>query len=123
MNCQDFQASLYDYAEKTLPADRRRAVEEHGKSCEPCGRKLHGVQSLSCRELAEFLDDFVEGRMPEERREVFQLHLDMCPPCVDYLRSYEQTIRMGGHVCDGSEKEKIPEELVRAILEARKREC
>lgn len=72
----------------------------------------------TCQEILDFLGDYVSGELPAAQREEFERHLAICPPCVDYLKTYEQTIRLGKCAC-GDVDEKPPEELIKAILAAR----
>jgi anti-sigma factor RsiW len=77
---------------------------------------------VTCRQLDEFLHDYVEGDLPGETARAFEHHLSICPACVDYLRTYRETIRAGkaafAAVPDDA-RSVVPEELVRAILNAR----
>jgi hypothetical protein len=81
---------------------------------------------VNCRKFVEFLDHFLADEVPTEQREAFERHLSLCPPCCNYLESYRVTITLarkcrGGRA--GPEIEAMPEELVRAILEALGGEC
>ncbi len=79
---------------------------------------------MTCREFIDFLMDYLTGELPAEQRACFEEHLGECPDCVAYLRSYEATIRIGKAVCAGPTEPvpgDVPEELVRAILAARRR--
>lgn len=83
-----------------------------------------GLLMLTCRDFVEFLDDYLSGSLTEDRRGSFNAHLAQCPSCVAYMRSYQASIEMGRAVLSRSEEpvsKDVPEELVRAILEARKR--
>ena len=68
----------------------------------------------------------VNGGFPESfdasQAAVFQEHMRECPPCEVYLDTYQETIRLGKCICepDGSMPADVPEELVQAILAARK---
>lgn len=79
---------------------------------------------MSCRELVEFLADYVEGALPAEARNEFHRHLDDCPECIDYLNSYRQTVALGRDALtcpdDDAVPGDVPEELVQAILAARR---
>jgi anti-sigma factor RsiW len=76
---------------------------------------------MKCRELAAFLMDYVSRELPEDTREVFEAHLSRCPNCREYLRQYEATIRAGQVACaDEQSVAEAPEELIAAILAARK---
>ncbi len=79
---------------------------------------------MTCRELAEFLMAYVEGELPAAQREEFDRHNADCPPCEAYMTTYRQTITLGKSICqdpEGPVPEDVPEELVRAILAARKK--
>jgi anti-sigma factor RsiW len=79
---------------------------------------------MTCREFSEFLDAYLAGELSRAEREEFQRHLDVCKQCVDYLATYEQAVKLGKAAFerpDGDVPEKVPEELVRAILAARRK--
>lgn len=77
---------------------------------------------MTCRELIDFLMSYCDGELPADQRAVFEEHLSRCPPCVAYLRSYQQAICLGKAVCaeEDCEAKEVPEELVKAIMAARK---
>ncbi len=78
---------------------------------------------MKCRELAEFLFDYVSGDLPVERREHFEFHLNKCGNCHAYLVQYQMTIQAGKIACGDLSDElpkNIPEDLVKAVLAARK---
>jgi len=78
---------------------------------------------VNCREFVEFLMDYLEDELPERQRSVFESHLGICPSCVTYLDTYREAVRLGHAVCRGEDApvpEDAPEELVRAILAARR---
>ena len=78
---------------------------------------------MKCRELAEFLMEYVSGELPKENRAHFELHLSRCPNCLDYLAQYESTIKAGRIACGDMSDElpaDVPDDLVKAILAARK---
>jgi len=77
---------------------------------------------ITCRDLIRFLIDYTSGELPPTERAEFDRHLAVCPPCVAYLKTYEQTIRLGkAAMADGDDDlpAEMPEELVRAILASR----
>lgn len=79
---------------------------------------------LTCKQLIDFLDDYVGGALAAEERAEFDRHLALCPACVDYLDGYRETIRLGRAALargDEAVPDEVPEELVRAILAARRR--
>ncbi len=78
----------------------------------------------TCRDLADFLMDYLDGELPEVQRDEFERHLHACPPCVAYLETYKQTVRLGKSVCQGPDEpvpDDVPEQLVRAVLAARRK--
>lgn len=77
---------------------------------------------ITCRELIDFLMDYTTGELPAAQRAEFERHLAVCPPCVNYLRTYEQSIRLGKAAFNDLDRpapESLPEDLVRAILKSR----
>lgn len=82
------------------------------------------MSRLTCRELIEFLRDYLDGELPPEQRERFEHHLRLCPACVRYLHTYQETVRLGREAFrepEGAVPEEVPEELVRAVLDSRRR--
>lgn len=76
---------------------------------------------ITCRELIDFLMSYVDGELPPEQRAEFDRHLDACAACRRYLDSYRQTIRLAkGLKQDAPAPPDVPEELVQAILAARR---
>lgn len=79
---------------------------------------------MTCQEVADFLMDYLNGELPQTQRAVFEEHLGICPDCVAYLRSYEITIKASKSACahvHDPDANNVPDDLVRAILAARKR--
>jgi anti-sigma factor RsiW len=78
---------------------------------------------MTCRELVDFLMDYLNGELPAEQQRSFDEHLAECQDCVEYVRTYQETIRLGRQVCadDHTCHADVPEDLVRAILNARTR--
>lgn len=82
-------------------------------------------RELTCREMADFLADYLDGGLNQETRGLFEEHLAECPDCVRYLRGYAETIRLARDACrDGDDRipPEVPDDLVRAVLAARRRE-
>ena len=79
---------------------------------------------MTCRELVEFLMDYLDGHLSEPERRCFEEHLGECPDCVAYLATYQEAIRLGKEACKAGNDPlppEVPEDLVRAILAARRR--
>ena len=79
---------------------------------------------MTCSEFSEFLDAYLAGEISPAERDEFQRHLEACKHCMEYLATYEKTVKLGKAAfeepgCDVADK--APEELVRAILAARKK--
>lgn len=74
---------------------------------------------ITCRELYGFLDDFLEGSLDLPTRAAFQAHLAMCRACRRYLRTYEAALA-AARAAEAAPIEEPPEELVQAILAARR---
>jgi anti-sigma factor RsiW len=77
---------------------------------------------MNCRQCIEFLMDYLNGDLSPSEKTTFDEHLIFCPPCVEYLRQYEETVKLGkgcftcGKPAPPGEP---PEALIRAILAAR----
>jgi len=78
---------------------------------------------ITCEHLLGFLTDYVENNLAPDERARFEEHLAVCPDCVNYLRNFQTTLR----ACQCArgpepteESAPIPENLVQAILAARK---
>ena len=79
---------------------------------------------MTCRELVEFLMDYLDGHLSEPERVCFEEHLGECPDCVAYMATYQEAIRLSKEACtagDDALPPDVPEELVCAILAARRR--
>lgn len=79
---------------------------------------------MTCEEFVAALMEYLEGKLsPEERAEV-EAHMDKYPHCVSYRKSYEQSVTIVRVVCrdeeGATESEPLPENLVQAVLAARR---
>jgi anti-sigma factor RsiW len=83
------------------------------------------MNHMTCRDFVEFMMDYVSGALPEDVARQFETHIELCPPCVDFLKSYRTTVEMGRSLgcCDSDAPvpEDVPEELIQAILTAKRR--
>lgn len=78
---------------------------------------------ITCQELIEFLHLYIEGELPPDRAVEFERHLSVCDSCVNYISTYKKTIALGRAVCgdlDASVGAEVPDELVAAVLSARR---
>ena len=79
---------------------------------------------MTCREFADFMDDHLSGELATDVRSAFEHHLQLCPNCQKYLAGYEETVKLGKRAFDNDEAAvpaDVPEELVKAILDAQNR--
>ena len=79
---------------------------------------------MTCRELADFIADYISGELSAGTRAAFDDHLARCPNCRHYLSGYKATIALGRRAFEDDDAEvpaDVPEDLVKAILAARKR--
>jgi anti-sigma factor RsiW len=79
-------------------------------------------KAITCRELIDFLNDYIEARLEDPMRESFERHLGACSHCREYLATYRQTIALARGAWNEAEADvarDVPEDIVRAVLEAR----
>jgi anti-sigma factor RsiW len=79
---------------------------------------------MTCREFADFMMDYLSDELPSRSRSAFEYHLSLCSNCRRYLAGYEQSVKLGKHAFEEDEAlvpASVPEELVKAILAARRR--
>ncbi len=78
---------------------------------------------MTCREFADFMMDYLSDELSSESRARFDHHLSLCANCRKYLTSYEETVKLGKRAFADEEAAlpaDVPEELVKAILAARR---
>jgi predicted anti-sigma-YlaC factor YlaD len=79
---------------------------------------------VTCREFADFVADYLAHELTADVRRAFDHHLRICANCRKYLTGYEETVRLGKSAFDDENAAvppEVPEELVKAILDARPR--
>ena len=77
---------------------------------------------MTCQELVDFLGDYLDGRLPDREHRLFEEHLAECPDCVAYLAGYREAVRLGKVAFAAGQDipPEVPEELIQAILAARR---
>jgi predicted anti-sigma-YlaC factor YlaD len=78
---------------------------------------------LTCRECSDFLADYRDDTLDAQVRATFEMHLDKCRNCREYLTQYEAAITVSKSACAKQTDDALhsfPEELVKAILAARR---
>jgi anti-sigma factor RsiW len=79
---------------------------------------------MTCRELVEFLSDYLSHDLLGVERDAFEQHLRACAACARYLDGFAATVDLAREAFDDPEApvpSEVPEELVSAILNARRR--
>jgi anti-sigma factor RsiW len=64
---------------------------------------------------------YLDNELPLDQRAEFDRHMSACPSCVDYLKTYEKTLLLAKASATDLVPAEVPESLVQAILEARKK--
>lgn len=81
------------------------------------------MTKLNCQACADFIADYLNGELEAEVLASFETHLDRCRNCRAYLEQYAVVVKAGQRACErenAAAAVAFPEELVRAILDARK---
>jgi len=76
---------------------------------------------ITCQQLIEFISQYRDHELTTEEHTEFERHLAVCPSCVAYLKTYEQTVLLAKASAHDQMPDEIPEPLVNAILEARRK--
>jgi anti-sigma factor RsiW len=79
---------------------------------------------MTCREFVEFLSDYLSNDLSSVEREAFEEHIRGCGDCERYLEGFAATVGLAREAFDDPEvpaPADVPEELVDAILTARRR--
>jgi anti-sigma factor RsiW len=79
---------------------------------------------MTCRELVEFLSDYLSNDLSDVEKDAFEGHLRACDVCTRYLDGFAGMIDLARGAFDDPEApvpSEVPEELVTAILSARRR--
>ena len=78
---------------------------------------------MTCREATEFIMDYLSGQLADDVVARFERHLSRCAACRAYLASYQATMALGQEAFTSDEMtaEAVPEDLVQAILDTRRR--
>ena len=80
-------------------------------------------RELTCRDICDFVMAWLDGELPERERAIFAAHLALCRQCVNYLEGYKTTIKLAREAHETNpcaSLPPVPEDLVKAILAARK---
>jgi anti-sigma factor RsiW len=83
----------------------------------------HMHRMITCREFEDFVLRYLDGELSTRQRSVFELHMRLCRECREYLAAYQRTIEVGREAFESADEalpDDVPEDLIKAILEARK---
>ena len=91
-------------------------------------KRIHGAMfklplMITCNEFESFILAHLDGDLPKRQKLVFEFHLKMCRECREYLQAYRATIDLTRDAHEAELKkltDQVPEDLVKAILAARK---
>jgi anti-sigma factor RsiW len=78
---------------------------------------------ITCRELVDLLADYLASEVDEEQRGAVNAHLAACPSCVLYLKGYQEAVRLSraAFAPDDPVPDDVPEDLIRAVLDLRRK--
>jgi len=83
----------------------------------------HMHSMITCKEFEDFVLRYLDDELPKQQRALFELHMRLCRECREYLAAYQRTIEIGREAFKSADEtlpEDVPEDLIKAILEARK---
>ena len=83
----------------------------------------HMHRMITCKEFEDFVLRYLDDELPTKQRAVFELHMRLCRECRDYLAAYQRTIEISREAFRADDEpipDEVPEDLIKAILEARK---
>ena len=78
---------------------------------------------INCREFEAFLIDYFEDSLPKRQRLDLEMHMKLCRESREYLIAFKRSIDVSKRVfadLDEPTPVDVPEDLVRAIIDARK---
>lgn len=78
---------------------------------------------ITCKEFESFILDYTDGGLSARQRSQFELHIRLCRECRQYLQAYQRSVEVGRSVflsSDTTVPDEVPDDLVKAILKARK---
>ena len=81
----------------------------------------HMHRMITCTEFEDFVLRYLDGELSVKQRSVFELHMRLCRECREYLAAYRRTIEVGREARSADEAlpDDVPEDLIKAILQAR----
>ena len=83
-------------------------------------KRMHRM--ITCREFEDFVLKYLDDELSVRQRSIFEFHIRICRECREYLAAYKRSIELGQAASaspDGPIPPEVPEDLIKAILEAR----
>jgi len=84
-------------------------------------KHMHGM--ITCKEFEDFVLRYLDDELSDHQRSSFERHMRVCRECREYLAAYQRAMEVGRAVLPSSDDpvpDDVPEDLIKAILEARK---
>ena len=72
---------------------------------------------IKCEEVITFLLAYLSNELPPEKNHEFERHLSVCPSCVAYIKTYQETVKLGRATYE-KEMEAAPLELGSGLVQA-----
>lgn len=90
-------------------------------------RRVHGVlfklpMMITCEVFEDFILAYLEDELTLRQKLIFETHLKLCRECRDYLKVYRfsmELAKLGVKEADALFPAEVPEDLVKAVIEAR----
>ncbi|MEH6741082.1 MAG: zf-HC2 domain-containing protein [Sulfitobacter sp.] len=81
--------------------------------------KLPGM--ITCEVFEDFILAYLEDELPASKRRLFETHLKVCKSCRRYLADYRKALAATAALLEEEKAtlERVPEDLVAAILASR----
>ena len=83
----------------------------------------HMPMMITCRQFEDFILAYLEDELTDRQKFIFEFHLKICRECRAYLAAYKRTIEVSKRAFDEPDQpvpDEVPEDLIKAILAARK---
>ena len=84
-------------------------------------KRMHRM--ITCKEFEEFVLRYLDGELSDRQRSLFERHMRICRECREYLAAYRRAMEIGRAVSpspDDPVPDDVPEDLIKAVLGARK---
>ncbi|MCM8813345.1 MAG: sigma-70 family RNA polymerase sigma factor, partial [Candidatus Omnitrophica bacterium] len=93
-------AEVLDVSESAVKTRLHRATgylrDEIAAYLQDGGVKIGSGEDSRCSCWVDFVYDYATGTLDAANRQLFMEHIGDCPPCKDFLREYQQAIRVTG---------------------------